>query len=167
MKLTLKRRYLPNITIGRLFEEKKQFPFCYMIEPPDRDNQKDNSSTAENESGCIPEGEYKVEWTYSGRFKRNMFLVRDVEGRCGIRIHTANVVDELTGCIAPVSDIKSNVRHTDGKVYEHYGTASRTAMNKLEELILDKNKLTEFTLNIVSETEAKSCSVEGITLYMQ
>lgn len=69
-------------------------------ELPDNDNLPNFS--------CIPEGTYQVDWTYSPAFKRMMYLVRNVKGRSGIRIHSANLMGDtrkgyrshLYGCIA-------------------------------------------------------------------
>ncbi|MBU1001857.1 MAG: hypothetical protein KKE73_04975 [Proteobacteria bacterium] len=56
---------------------------------------------------CIPPGEYECE-PYSSKAHSQCFLVKDVPGRTGILIHTANFVGskplfrcELEGCIAP------------------------------------------------------------------
>jgi len=57
---------------------------------------------------CIPEGFYRVEWTWSPRFRRFMYLVDGVVGRSGIRKHSANLMgdaalgykSQLNGCIA-------------------------------------------------------------------
>jgi len=83
-------------TFGRvLFDGKSLFTG----ELPDKDN-------APNVS-CIPAGTYKVAWTFSPAFKRFMYLVTNVPGRSGIRIHSANFMGEkpphhcqLYGCIA-------------------------------------------------------------------
>lgn len=56
---------------------------------------------------CIPLGVYEVVWKWSPRFKRKMFLVQRVEGRWGIRFHSANFFGrkdkkkrcQLLGCI--------------------------------------------------------------------
>ena len=48
----------------------------------------------------IPKGTYKVITTMSPRFKKDMWLLLDVPGRDGIRIHSANYARELNGCIA-------------------------------------------------------------------
>ena len=62
----------------------------------------------DNESriSCIPEGSYNVIKTYSNRFKRNLYLVEDVPGRAGIRLHSANFSLQLNGCIAFGMDFK-------------------------------------------------------------
>lgn len=56
----------------------------------------------DNKTGisCIPEGIYKVITTFSNRFKQNMWEVLNVPNRKGIRIHPANYVQQLEGCIA-------------------------------------------------------------------
>lgn len=49
---------------------------------------------------CIPDGVYKCSYTESPRFKRKLYEVHSVPSRSGIRIHPANYVQELEGCIA-------------------------------------------------------------------
>ena len=49
----------------------------------------------------IPAGTYPLRLTYSPKFRRKMWLVDDVPGRSGIRIHPANYWNQLQGCIAP------------------------------------------------------------------
>ncbi len=57
---------------------------------------------------CIPEGTYRVVWTWSPRFRRFMYLVAGVVARSGIRKHPANLMgdaalgyrSQLNGCIA-------------------------------------------------------------------
>ena len=39
-------------------------------------------------------------WNWSPRFKRPVYLVEAVRGRSGIRIHPANLPEQLNGCIA-------------------------------------------------------------------
>lgn len=56
---------------------------------------------------CIPAGKYVCTFSYSPRFKRMMYLVRNVKGRSGIRIHAGNVAgmrdrglkSDFQGCI--------------------------------------------------------------------
>lgn len=50
---------------------------------------------------CIPDGKYTVKKTYSPKFRKDMWEVLKVPDRSGIRIHGANYVSELRGCIAP------------------------------------------------------------------
>ena len=48
---------------------------------------------------AIPAGTYKVEVTYSPRFKRNLPLLIDVPNYTGIRIHNGSNKDHTSGCI--------------------------------------------------------------------
>lgn len=65
---------------------------------------RDNASNV----SCIPPGLYRCTWTYSPRFKRQMYLVDGVKDRGGIRKHSANFMGDdtkgyrrqLNGCIA-------------------------------------------------------------------
>ena len=66
---------------------------CHTLELPWRDNQRSIS--------CIPEGRYPVVKSFSPRFQTMLWEVKNVPGRSGIRIHAANRVQELEGCIAP------------------------------------------------------------------
>lgn len=72
----------------------------YTLELPWRENQ--------NNISCIPPGVYECMMTDSAHFKRKMYLVDGVNGRTGIRIHSANfggdatlgLKKQLNGCIA-------------------------------------------------------------------
>lgn len=69
-------------------------------ELPDRDNRPNVSR--------IPAGLYLCKWTWSPHFGRMMYLITDVQGRSGIRIHSANFMgdksagmrSQLYGCVA-------------------------------------------------------------------
>ena len=73
---------------------------AYSIELPWRNNQQNIS--------CIPVGRYLCKWTWSPAFRRYMYLVTDVPGRSGIRIHKgsyAGATDygfraDFLGCIS-------------------------------------------------------------------
>lgn len=65
---------------------------CHTLELPNRLNKASVS--------CIPLGKYGLVVNYSNRFKKLLPLVVDVPGRSGIRMHAANRVSELQGCIA-------------------------------------------------------------------
>lgn len=57
---------------------------------------------------CIPTGTYECEFTYSPKYRRKLYLVKNVAGRSGIRLHSgsfAGRVDlgyrcHLLGCIS-------------------------------------------------------------------
>ena len=67
-------------------------PFCVSLELCWKDNQRDIS--------CIPEGMYNVELTFSPHFEKQLYLIKNVQDRDGIRIHSANVDRQLLGCQA-------------------------------------------------------------------
>jgi hypothetical protein len=99
--LTIKRFYLPNSTLGRISNEAGTV-ICYTIERPYLHNERVIS--------CIPEGLYSCVIEYHDRLKK-VYRLLDVPNRSGILIHAANRVEELKGCIAPVSEI---TRLTEG-----------------------------------------------------
>lgn len=92
-----------------------------------------------NEPGvsCIPTGRYDVVWSYSPRFRRETYLVRDVAGRSGIRIHPANLPLQLLGCIA----LGEQLGQLDG---EKAVLRSQSAVRNFEQLLEHK----PFTLEI-------------------
>lgn len=71
----------------------------YSIELPWRDNARNVSR--------IPAGRYAVQWTFSPRFRREMYVLDGVPGRSGIRIHSGNLAGDtalgwrshFAGCI--------------------------------------------------------------------
>ena len=65
---------------------------AFSLELPWRDNERNVS--------CIPYGAYPAQWVYSPTFTRGTYLIEDVPNRDGIRIHPANRISELRGCIA-------------------------------------------------------------------
>ena len=68
---------------------------------------------------------YRILWTYSGKYERNMRLINDVPGFSGIRMHSANFASQLRGCVAP------------GKRREPKCVGdSRKAMIEIEELLV-------------------------------
>lgn len=48
---------------------------------------------------AIPTGRYKVEVTYSPKFKRHLPLLIGVKGFTGIRIHSGNSAEDTLGCL--------------------------------------------------------------------
>jgi len=85
-------------TFGNLYAKGEKF---YSGELPWRENKSSIS--------CIPpNNNYLCLWTFSPRFKRNVYLVSNVINRFGIRKHSANLMGDialgykaqLNGCIA-------------------------------------------------------------------
>ena len=48
---------------------------------------------------AIPTGKYKVEVTYSPKFKRYLPILLNVRGFSGIRIHSGNTAEDTLGCL--------------------------------------------------------------------
>lgn len=128
-------------TVGAFFNSDRpidsQSPICFSLERPWLNNKSDSKDTKVNDSSCIPGGNYYLKWTLSTRLKKETFEVEDVTNRAGIRIHSANVVDELLGCIAPATFIPfppplGGIKHTNGKCYKYYASSSGIALTKLE-----------------------------------
>lgn len=114
MELVLSRTYYPTGTNGTLHLNGKTL--CFTIELPWRDNKPRVS--------CIPEGRYLLARRFSDRHKHHL-EVKAVNNRDLILIHPANhALDELKGCIAPVSMLTGPGR----------GNNSRTVFNPLLKL---------------------------------
>lgn len=103
-KLILKRAYLDNCTIGKIYLNGESI--CYSVELPWKSNEPFES--------CIPPGEYDLykyispsQNTWADGFclaLENNFLNISVSGntlRTHCLIHSANFPHELKGCIAP------------------------------------------------------------------
>lgn len=89
-KLTLERHETgPQGTFGRLAIPGR---VLYTLEREWLDN-KPNVS-------CVPAGTYRCVYSYSPRFGLRLYLLDQVPGRSGIRIHPANLARQLNGCIA-------------------------------------------------------------------
>jgi hypothetical protein len=103
MKLKLVRKYRKETyTIGKLYVDGTYF--CDTIEDKDR-GLDDSMCLAEIMSKkrygetAIPYGTYKVEITYSPKYKKMMPLIMDVKGFSGIRIHSGNTAKDTLGCL--------------------------------------------------------------------
>ena len=91
MKIKVDRIYKgESYTIGRMYLNGEYF--CDTLEDAIRPVKIPNET-------AIPAGIYKVEVTYSPRFKRNLPLLVDVPNYTGIRIHNGSNKDHTSGCI--------------------------------------------------------------------
>ncbi|WP_178061967.1 DUF5675 family protein [Bacteroides stercoris] len=103
MKLKLKRIYRGNTyTIGRLYIDNEYF--CDTLEDKDREltsymSEEDIKSLKVYSETAIPTGTYKIEVTFSSRFKKKMPVLIGVKGFSGIRIHCGNDETHTSGCI--------------------------------------------------------------------
>lgn len=80
---------------------------------------------------CIPYGTYKVELTYSPKFKKIMPEVLDVKGFTGIRIHNGSYTYHTLGC--PLIGIK----YKDGML-----TDSRKTFKELMQKLQNQTNIT-------------------------
>jgi hypothetical protein len=132
VKLLLER-YIHDkgFTIGRLLSGSDRVLVCYMVE-----------RAATGEHPRIPCGTYECVEYVSGRIKRakiaqgmsvadaevvaRVWLLKDVPGRKWIEIHTANIAEELLGCLAPGMALRPK---KDGVL------RSRVALDKLTSFV--------------------------------
>lgn len=103
MELLLKRIYSGSTyTIGHLYIDGNYY--CDVLEDVDRELTNDMSEEEIKKikvygKTAIPTGRYKVEVTYSPKFKRYLPLLIGVKGFTGIRIHSGNNAADTLGCL--------------------------------------------------------------------
>lgn len=103
MKLELIRiANRPTYCIGKLYIDGVWF--CDTIEDTDRgldDSMSVDEILKKKIKGetAIPTGVYKIEITYSPKYKRMMPLLIGVKGYSGIRIHSGNTSKDTEGCL--------------------------------------------------------------------
>ena len=103
MKLELIRiANRPTYCIGKLYIDGVWF--CDTIEDTDRgldDSMSVDEILKKKIKGetAIPTGIYKIEITYSPKYKRMMPLILGVKGYSGIRIHSGNTSKDTEGCL--------------------------------------------------------------------
>lgn len=120
-------------TFGRLFINEVMF---FTGELPWRNNR--------DQESCIKEGVYLCVWDYSLHFKRNMYGVTGVDGRSGVRIHSANYMGDrslgyrcqLEGCIS----LGEKIGTIDG---QKALLLSRPAIEKFQSIMNKENFLLE------------------------
>jgi hypothetical protein len=85
-------------TIGELFVN--GLSFCFVLEDPIREKPGQPVSKWKVPGDtAIPAGTYKVEITYSPRFKCDLPLLIGVPGFEGVRIHAGNTDADTEGCL--------------------------------------------------------------------
>lgn len=88
----------PDCQFGVLYVDGKRF--CETLEDVCREVAgADVSAWKIHGRTAIPRGSYRVEITWSPRFKRRLPLLVDVPGFAGIRIHPGNGAADTEGCI--------------------------------------------------------------------
>ncbi len=93
---------------------------------------------------AIPEGTYKVEITYSPRFKCDLPLVLGVPGFEGVRIHAGNSSADTEGCILVGA-------WTGGEVIKESRKALEALMAVLETALVTQRPITLEIINPVGE----------------
>lgn len=103
MDLKLKRIFRGDTyTIGHLYINGDYY--CDVLEDVDRGLSSDMSEEQIKKikiygKTAIPTGRYKIEVTYSPKFKRHLPLLIGVKGFTGIRIHSGNSHEDTLGCL--------------------------------------------------------------------
>lgn len=92
-------------------------------------------------ASCIPAGTYVARYTRSPKFGTRLLELFGVPGRSAIRVHAANHTSELQGCIAPCT--YHTQINADGIID---GAASRSALQRLSELMPDNGQEYRFTV---------------------
>ncbi len=103
MELLLKRIFRGDkYTIGHLYVDGNYY--CDVLEDTDRGLTDDMSEEQIKKikvygKTAIPTGRYKVEVTYSPKFKRYLPILLGVKGYTGIRCHSGNTPEDTLGCL--------------------------------------------------------------------
>ena len=180
-KLILKRYYCNNGNYSEIKKDGKTFkygttigavidpakpnfpPLFYTIEPAKlyagEENNSDNLKTKANESSCILVGKYPCTMTFSKRFQKQLYLVKNTKDRAGVRIHSGNSIDNSQGCILPCTTLINNFA-SGGIVYDYYGSQSVKA---LEKLYIEITGEKDFILEIDDEDQKENLKL--ITKY--
>lgn len=103
MELLLKRIFRGDkYTIGHLYINGDYY--CDVLEDVDRELSNDMSEEQIKKikiygKTAIPTGRYKIEVTYSPKFKRYLPILLNVKGFSGIRVHSGNTAEDTLGCL--------------------------------------------------------------------
>lgn len=136
MRISIQRKRFPTYTIGELTiydyviapAEKAVFT-CHTLEPAWKNN--------EPRESCVPDGIYPLVLEYSEKFKRFLWELYEVQGRSECKLHSANYVFQLDGCIAP--GIKVGDINQDGLPDM---VESLIALNKIHEILSPRKYVT-------------------------
>lgn len=96
MKLKLTRDILKDaFTLGKLSVNGEEKYFTV----EDKDRGLENGGVKVKAQTAIPKGTYKVDITFSPKYKKKMPILLNVPQFTGIRIHSGNDIDDTEGCI--------------------------------------------------------------------
>lgn len=80
---------------------------------------------------AIPTGTYKIEITYSPKYKRMMPLLLNVKGYSGIRIHSGNTSKDSEGCLLVGKNTKVGMVTDSRNTYQHLFSKLQKAKDKI------------------------------------
>ncbi len=150
---TLIRKYNDYLegTTGIITDTKGKKIVC-TLEPPNRNNSKDNPQTKVNEAGCIPEGIYicrkrDPEVYKNAHFKDNWEIL-NVPNKEGCVFHGGNLWTDSKSCILVASSIQNMNPKNDpdfDPIKKWWASQSQMAMKAF-----NNNMPIEFTLKIIS-----------------
>lgn len=86
---------------------------------------------------AIGRGKYKVEITYSPRFKRHMPELMNVPGFDGVRIHPGNRADDTEGCILVGMSKGPDCIYESRKAYDRLYVRLAEALERGETITLE------------------------------
>lgn len=117
---------LPHDTTGQLRDERGNL-LCLILEDVVRDGPKVYGKTA------IPPGRYRVVFTYSNRFQRELPLLMQVPNFTGILIHSGNSAKDTEGCLLP--GLARTVLQDGTQYIQHSRDAYNQIAPKIREII--------------------------------
>lgn len=131
MRLTLERiERTSRSTVGKLQVDGEYF--CWTLEDPVRPHGiKIPGSTA------IPTGTYRVQITWSPRFKQNMPILIGVPDFTGVRIHPGNTADDTEGCILVGYARDGDAISRSREAYQALFRAIQEALDAGEDVYID------------------------------
>lgn len=141
----------PEGTFGKLVVDSGYS--CVTVEKPWLANARDQS--------CIPDGTYLCTWRWSSKHSCNLYHVENVPDRSGVEFHSANVHEQLLGCIAPGQDYEDFVAGSLGSqlpsVTMRGVVHSRRALAALEAALRDdQGKQNSFWLVVQEDSKETS-----------
>lgn len=161
------KTFYSGSTLGIVYQQdsKSKVPLLYSLERPlfvnGVSNRRDNKTTDINESCCIPVGEYLCKWQYSPRLKTNTYLLIDVFGRNAIRLHSANHIEDLLGCITFGLRIVKNVSFDNKNYFDYIVSESKLAFSKFEKITQKKD------IKLIISDQSQQKTFEVIRKYNQ
>ena len=138
MKLELIRiANRPTYCIGKLYIDGEYY--CDVIEDTDRgldDSMLVDEILKKKIKGetAIPTGAYKIEITYSPKYKRMMPLLIGVKGYSGIRIHSGNTSKDTEGCLLVGKNTKVGMVTDSRNTYQRLFARLQNAKDILIEI---------------------------------